>query len=237
MRKTILFSMMMFLITSFLLPSCSKDDEPTINIPSSISVNVGSSYNFGVEGDWSSSNDFVASVSNKGVVNGEHVGDCDITVGNKRCKVSVKGTINLYIDPITEWGMSKSMVIAKWGEKDYIDTGDNIGYTTGNTNVPLIAYNFENGKLAAAIVMVSTNYTSKLIDYLLERYESLGIYDNDFFFINNYTLQSATTVIGVQLYNVDYWEIIYMPNTYTKSREIDKSDIENDLNILMSLLD
>lgn len=228
--------MMMLLITLFILPSCSKDDEPSINIPSSISVNVGSSYNLGVDGDWSTSNDFVASVSDKGVVYGEHVGDCNITIGNKSCKVSVKGTINLYKDPIIDWGISKSEVISRWGN-NYTEIGNAIGYYTDDLKAPILMYSFENGKLSNAVMTVSTDYTSTMVDFLLERYLPIGMSGYDFFFINNGTLQTSSTVIGVRLFNVNYWEIIYMPYTFTKSGEIGNSDFENDLNILMSLLD
>lgn len=234
-----LLVLLLVLMGIIMLPSCSDDkekNEPSITIPSTVSINVGSTMNLGMTGNWSSSNDFIASVSGQGIITGNHVGTCKVTNGNKTCSVTIKPTVSLYKDPITEWGMSKAEVIAQWGD-DYMEIDNAIGYNTGNPIAPILMYSFKNGKLASSVMTVSTQYTDTLVDFLLERYKSIGVSDYDFFFINNNSIQSATTIIGVTLFNKEYWEIIYMPNDITKSGELEDEKISSKLKTLMSKID
>ena len=231
MKKANYVLTIMAIFFSISLSSCGSDnnDEPDASIPTSIDVLVGRNFMLGAKGNWYSSNDFIASVTNDGVVFAKHVGECVIegAIGRKKyyCTVTVNPTSTLIQEPITEWNMSKPQLIAKCGQ-DYVVSGKSIGYITNNNIAPIVLYLFDDSnKLSSSAVTVKTSYTSELVNFLTERYQVIGRDGYDFFFANGSNQQSITTVVGVQRYSYDrnYWVVMYMP--YNDSRSIDMIDI------------
>ncbi len=214
-----------------LFTACSDEkEEPKIPIPTAKSISVGSSFSLKVQGDWKSSNDFVASVNNEGDVKAEHVGECTISNGKNRCKVTVTPKSNFLKEPITEWGISKSQLISKCGS-NYKESGNSIGYLSNSNIGQITMYTFDsNGRLSSSVVTVSIGYTSELVDFLIERYQPIHVDGYDFYFTNGYSTQSITTAVCMSLYQYDknYWAVLYMPYG-SSSRSFDELDLSANL--------
>ena len=168
---------MLFASAAVLLVGCEKENETnnrgggtSVNIPSQITVNVGQTYSLGSTQSWSSSSEFVATVTGNGTVTGKHVGNCRVSCSAGSCSVTVRATINLFGDPYTEWGASKSQVIAYQGS-DYQETSSgDLAYTTGNEIAPNVGYMFQNGGLKAVMIPIKTAYKDDAVDHLKQRY-------------------------------------------------------------------
>lgn len=61
--------------------------------------------------NYQSERPFVASVNGMGEVTGNHVGTTTVTVNDIPVSVTVKGKVNLYTEPVLDWGTSMSYVI------------------------------------------------------------------------------------------------------------------------------
>lgn len=208
---------MFFASAAILLIGCEKENttigrsnEPSPNIPSQITVKVGQTHNLGSTQSWTTSSAFVATVSGNGMVMGKHVGKCIASCPFGSCNVTVLATINLFRDPITQWGMSKSEVIAHEGN-DYTETSSgNLAYTTGNSIAPNIGYLFQNGGLNSVLIPVLSNYKNEVIDHLSQRYRYIGVENNIYYFADGNSSSDATTAVQFSRYNSSYWQILYM---------------------------
>ena len=197
-----------------LLTGCEKENDyagagSSVNVPSQITVKVGQTYNLGSTKSWQSSKEFVATVSNTGIVTGQHVGDCTVSCPNGSCRVSVKANINLYNDPITQWGLSKSQVIAQQGYNYQETESGDLAYETGSSIAPYLGYSFENGGLSMTILFVKTSYTNQVVDHLSERYKFMYKEGSSFVFINGNTTSESYTMVILRYYNSSYWAVAY----------------------------
>lgn len=210
------------LVFVLILEGCTKEpipDDPgnnaggsggsNVSIPSLAYVRVGESYNLGSAQSWTSSNTFVATVLNNGIITGQHVGNCTVSCPYGACRVRVSATINLFRDPITQWGLSKSQVIAQEGNNYEETTGGAIGYSTGNTIAPLLMYTFENNKLKTAAITVKTSYKNQAVDHLKERYRYLGYEGGAYFFADGVSSSDSKTAVVLQYFNTSYWVVMY----------------------------
>lgn len=234
-----IFSLMLFITSIVCLTACSPEEqeEELPNIPTNRYMKVGESYNLGYASNWVSSNTFVATVDNEGIITAVREGTAKIYSTSKdlSCNVSVSPTYTLYNEPITQWGIGKNSVISKKGTADS-DTDSGLGYNTGNSIAPIEIYLFKNNKLYASAVMVQTTYSDELVEHLSQRYKPVYI-DTDnysFYFIDAETVEDTETIVVVELYNVNYWQVLYMENTSTRSAvnqnelfEMVKSEIES----------
>lgn len=209
---------MLFASAAVLMASCEKENEnngygggSNVNIPSSITVNVGQAYSLASTQSWSSSSEFVATVTSNGTVTGKHVGNCRVSCSAGSCNVTVRATINLFSDPYTQWGASKSQVIAYQGN-DYQETSSGaLGYTTGNEVAPNVGYIFQNGGLYAVVIYVKTAYVNEVVNHLSQRYRYLGYEGGEYYFANGNSSSDATTAVQFKRYNSNYWQALYMP--------------------------
>lgn len=224
-----ILTLLLIIMGVTLLSSCSDDkDEPKLKIPTTKSAVVGETFSFGSDGQWISSNDFVASVNNKGYVKAEHVGSCIISNGKHKCSVTITPKSTFITEPITEWGMSKAQLIAKCGN-NYKETSNSIGYISNNTIAPIIVYLFDNNnKLTSSTITVSTDYSSELTDFLLERYHFVENDGDNYSFVNGYTSEKISTVVNMSLYNKSYWTVMYM-SYGSSSRAYAENDFTNHL--------
>lgn len=206
--------MLLFASTAALFVGCEKENGTggngsSVNVPSQVSVKVGQTYNLGSSQTWSSSNTFVATVSNSGIIAGQHVGKCTVSCAGGSCQVNVLANINLFQDPITQWGMSKSQVIAKQGY-DYQETeSGGLAYETGSSIAPYLGYSFENGGLSMTVLFVKTAYTTQVVDHLSERYKFMYKEGSSFVFINGNTTSESNTMVILRYYNSSYWAVAY----------------------------
>lgn len=220
---------MMLSIASFVgFTSCSSDDKEdvTLNLPSSKSMKVGDVYDMQYKSDWTSNNTFVASVDNNGVVTANRVGTANIYSNAHRCQVTVSANVTLYNEPITEWGITQSYLISKRGTP-YSSTSSAVAYDLNSDITPFEMYSFENNKLTAAIVLVSTTYTESMLDHLSERFKPVYVDSEDLtaLFINAESVYEAKTTIVTTLYNTKYWAVMYMLNdgsSKARSTQADK---------------
>lgn len=218
-------------------PGVPTPTHPTTNsqVPTSKTISVGASFSIGT-GSWRSSNDFVASVD-AGSVKANHVGECTISNGKNTCKVTVTPNSNFITEPITEWGISKSQLIAKCGN-NYKTSGKSIAYiSTSNTIAPITMYTFDdNDKLKSSVVTVKTNYTAELVEFLTERYQLIAMEGYDFYFANGNTTNNISTAVGVSKYEYDksYWLVLYIPYG-NSSRCSTEAVLTNDLYDIINL--
>jgi hypothetical protein len=117
---------------------------------------------------WSSSNEFVATAT-ADKIESFKVGTATLSYGGQYVRVVVNPRYSLYTEPDMKWGASKSEIISKHGTP-YSDNGNTIMYQTNNTDVPLIAYMFNEYGLYASGVVAQISVSSQLLDFLGERY-------------------------------------------------------------------
>lgn len=162
---------------------------------------------------WVSDDDFVASVNSNGIVTAEHVGRTTITAKDGKdeayCSVSVTPEYYTYNEPILDWGCSKQTIISKKGTPDDNQT-DGLVYVQSESKGIIEMYMFENGKLYGCGVALKLSYANTdVANFLLERYQVVGVNNGIYYFINAMTLETAT--LGVSLMIDDYVLVTYAP--------------------------
>ena len=222
----------MLIIASFVcFTACSEDDEENLpNIPTSKQLYVGNTLNLEYEGNWKSTNTFVATVNSKGVATANKAGKAEIYLPSKdlSCQLYVYASYSLYSEPVTQWGISKQQLINACGS-NYMVEGDVIGYTTNDDIAPIIMYMFKNGALTTSAIVVKTSYTDELVEHLKQRYKLLTVDTEDYnlYCINANDLSNAETVVIANLYSSKYWMVAYMQNTTTRSNTDYREEIDN----------
>ena len=220
-----------------LIYSCTSESEyVAIDIPTSLSLSVGESYDFGWKSySLSSDNDFVATIEEGGVVVAKHAGECKINFINHRhelirkCKVIVSPNTTLYSEPIRQWGMSKFALISIEGD-NYRDPDNNtIGYVMDSSTVPLKIYAFEGDKLIASGVAVNIFSSGLLAEHLLDRYQPVVAEGDSYLFIDSYSMERAKTIVYMEMYSTEYWAVMYMDINYFESMNSPKSKMSEDL--------
>lgn len=205
-----------FLIAVLLLASCEKEQKrSSFNTPT-LEMYADGEYSLTVINDvsgtkFASSNEYVAQVSQTGVISSNYIGKVTITKGDARCELTVKPRYSTYTEPVIEWGLSKSSIISKVGSSYSFSNGV-LTYQTGNKKAPQCMYSFDsNSKLTASAVSVYTTYTSELTEFLLERYKPYTYSPEDymFVFIDGLTTTTAKNIIVLSIYNAAYIFVMY----------------------------
>jgi len=171
---------------------------------------------------FTSQDEYVAKVSATGVVTAQRIGKTNIVVKAEDkvafFNVVVAPTYNLFAEPIMEWGMSREQLISKLGTPAS-STADGVGYSNSSTIAPYSVYLFDSRGLSVSSVLINSNYSSQLGSFMAERYLLVSVDAEEYsiYFINALTLQKATTLVGLDLYNLSYWMAAYIRNeSYTK---------------------
>ena len=173
---------------------------------------------------YSSENEYHARISESGLVTAMFVGETNILLSNsedsKTFKVIVKPKSNLYPEPNVTFGDSKSSIIAKLGTPNST-TSTGIAYSNYSNSAPILMFLFDSSnKMTSYVIMVRSAYSSALADFLLERYLPVAEQDGLYMFINGLNVNTATMVVGLELYDSSYWMVGYLPNTTTKSAQL-----------------
>ncbi len=170
---------------------------------------------------WTSKNEFVATAKGD-KISSNKVGSTTLSYNGQAISVTVKPRYNLYTEPDMSWGSSKSSIIAKYGNPD-ADDGNTIIYKTANTDVPFIAYMFDERGLFSCGVGVQLSAADKLVDFLDERYVFYSINTS------NYTANFAHCYGAKNSPQIDYAGqmayqssiggilVVYASNSLTKS--------------------
>ncbi len=241
MKRFFLCSIAVVLFTAFV--SCSKDDDD-FSITSSKDVELSSKGTSQItcsdsKASYSSEDEYVATVSDKGLITAKRIGETYIDVnGQKAVKVTVKPLVTSFVEPQFLFGATKNEVISKVGSNYSNSTSTGIAYTPSSGKVKGYVYLLKDGKVCAVGMIVSTLYMETLTDFLLERYMPATFSEENYtaLFVNGISLEKTTMLIGEQLYSVSLMNVVYMPydkNT-SKSRSIEqKQDFINQTNELL----
>ena len=81
-------------------------------------------------------------------------------------------------------------------------------------------YIFEDNLLASSAIAVATSYTEELLEHLSQRSIPVAVDLENFslYFIDAETFEDAETIIWAQLFNENYWLVMYMYTQNTISR-------------------
>lgn len=167
--------------------------------------------------NYKSENEYHADVSSSGLVTARFVGETNIELSNsednKNFKVIVKPEYSLYPEPNVEFGVTtKSDIITTLGEPD-AETEDVIGYSDYSNAAPILMFMFDsNDKITSYITLVKTAFTSDLASFLIERYLLVSAERDFYLFINGLNLSDATKAMSLQVRDLNYLQVIYMPS-------------------------
>lgn len=189
-----------------------KYQDVSLNCKQTYTIEIGENV------EWSSSNEYIASVSGN-VVKAERVGEVTISSAKGSFKVSVNGTLNAYKIPCLEWGASKSTVknFMKGSTLDE-ETATELTYS-GRGAQFLTMYTFENNGLVASGVGLNGDYidSENLIDFMLENYVPVSADEENYSFY--FITPDNKTVIGLSLKVSGHtlvYIIVYIPRSDTK---------------------
>lgn len=228
------------MVLPFVFTSCSDDDkdeddislgkkEYKMNFGDKVQIEATSTLDI----TYKTEDDFIATVSDKGLITGGRVGETEISLSNtkdtKKVSVIIEPKAELYPEPEFLFGETKANIIKKLG-KPMNESGKTIIYDNNSSKVPYIIYLFDgtsdNSKLEGLSVIVNSSYSKELGAHLAERYLMVEG-DDDIILVgfNSNTAEKATMAIGVELYENALWMVMYMP--YSKSAKRSMPQIEN----------
>lgn len=231
------FAMMAVMGLSF--ASCGSDDDDDKKEEakySDISLTCDDKYKIPGSGDetWTSSNKYIASVSEDNVVTAKLVGEAVVSSSKGSFKVNVSSRNNVFNDPCLEWGASKSKVKSFHGNSTPAtdtDTGLAYKYAGGNA---MTAYIFESGALVAAGVRLTSKYTSSesLADHLTDRYIPVTMDEENYSFYFVAPDKKTTLMLTLETSGRD---IIYMITYIPSNNDKTKSGIPCHDNIISAM--
>jgi hypothetical protein len=122
-------------------------------------------------------------------------------------KITIESKYNLYKEPYLVFGASAAIVKAN-ETRVLLSEECELGYLGENENIIAVLYLFDNDALTGAGVLpeTTTDVTSNLMEFLLERYEALTFVDEVFYFTNNKGVVAAMSINETLGLNVIYFE-------------------------------
>lgn len=154
---------------------------------------------------WTTENDFVATVNQNGLVTGGHVGTTRIIAHSGKESASATITITpkytLYDTPLLDFGVSKSVIKSKETHTLDSETDKYLYYTyTKNGHTCIVSYSFTDGNLSMVLVMLNQSDYAQTGFYLLERYQPVYAQDGVYGFINSMTAEKADLLVYFSTY-------------------------------------
>lgn len=185
--------------------------------------------------EWSTANDFHATVNASGNVTAGHVGTTIISAkqGKKTgtCSVTVQPKYFLYDTPYFGWGSTMSQVKSKLGKPDQ-EQSEALVYVLSESKGIIALYMFENGKLYSVSVLVNVNYLATLTYYLVERYQPIDVEDDNYFFLDAMSFEKANMGLMLSYFKTNTmhgYYVIYMPidhSQYAPTRRASYNEIK-----------
>lgn len=214
--------------------SCGDEDDTVITLDqTSVNLDYGKTLKLKAsEGGvtWGSSNEFVATVDNKGEITAKHIGSATITAtkdgSTARCTVTVAPTNNFFNTYIT-WGSSKAAVKAAMSSDLtlLVDNENQLMYTNPAQAYPWYGFIFVDGSLdGSAVYFTDAQFDSEDFNgYLAQRYTKIGEYDGEGVLYVNAPTVSAASESAIVEYDgdEDVWTVTYQPVKNTKSQAVD----------------
>lgn len=240
---------------AFALPlvfaSCEKNDEPNV-LPDGMSINVYETGDLEVAGNWTSSNEFVATVDKKGKVTTHHVGEAVLTLVDgtqtTSCTITVNPVNTSYTFPSFAWGSDvatiKSLNTNLTLLEELVEDGVcYLSYLTGSS-YPGYVYSIPvEGGLDASSIVLDVNDTEAWDDFMYQYFADLEEDEEDedgwIYLINGNTTAEATIAVryGLNLDDETYSTIIatFLPLT-EETRSGDIKEMFKNLNLEKSIL-
>ena len=215
------FLILAAMLSAFAFTSCSSDDDSTVSLAeSAVTLKVDENKQLKASGNvkkWGSENEFIASVSIRGLVTANHVGETQVMAngsnGSAICKITVQPKYTYYIEPLCKEGITKSDV--KKYEKRNLrsESTDGLFYNGENTLVTAVAYQFDsNGYLKYVLLMIPHHNSSvlaqQLINFLLERYNPVADIDGVYTFIDANSVKTANKIVYMEVAPQGYYNYI-----------------------------
>lgn len=180
---------------------------------------------------WNSKNEFVA-VAKADKITSNKIGTTTISYNGQGIRVTVNPNHHLYTEPDMSWGSNKSSIISKYGVP-YADNGNTILYKTSNSDVPFIAYMFNEGGLFSCGAIVLLSAGGRLLDFLDERYVfySVNIYDYTASFAHCYGKKDNPQIdyAGQMAYQSSIGGILVVYANNRSTRSVDINTIFNSM--------
>lgn len=220
----------------FILFSCSSDNGDDLSLNKTnlqLASDVKAQLEASEKVEWSSESNFVASVDDKGMVVGNHVGKTFIVASNggykAKCEVEVIALHNTLTEPIIDFGASLSVIKSKETRTLFKEDSKSLFYKDDKSDVVQgIIYSFTSGKLKDIGLLINLSYTSVATDFFLERYQPFTESDGTYIMINN---DFKNYTAGVCLYvKKDFLLAVYMPSIHnTKMIGLPQEEISQSL--------
>lgn len=235
-----------FVAMAFAMPlvfaSCEKNDEPNV-LPEGMSINVYETGDLEVAGNWTSSNEFVATVDKKGKVTTHHVGEAVLTLVDgtqtTSCTITVNPVNTSYTFPSFAWGSDvatiKSLNTNLTLLEELVEDGVcYLSYLTGSSYPGYIYFVAPEG-LAACSIVVDINDTDNWEEFMYQYFADIEEDEEWYYLINANTVAEAT--IAVQYGWNDDTSIIatFMPLT-EETRSGDIKEMFKNVNLEKSIL-
>ena len=167
--------------------------------------------------EWSTANDFHATVNSAGKITAGHVGSTVITAkqGKKEgtCSVTIKPKYFLYDTPYLAWGETMTQVTNKLGTP-YQTQSNVLVYVLSEANGIIAMYMFTDGKLTSVGITLNVNNATVLTYYLVERYQPFSADNGTYYFMNAMNFDAATLGLMMRYVSgngMQYYQVIYAP--------------------------
>ena len=217
MKKSIFF-----VLTAILLVACEESSKNLQLSPSSVNLYYEETQQVQVLSEtgsfeWSTANDFHATVSSTGKITAGHVGSTIITAkqGKKEgtCSVTIKPKYYLYDTPYFGWGETMTQVSNKLGTP-YQTQANALVYVLSESDGIIAMYMFTDGKLTSVGILLNVKNATTLTYYLVERYQPFSIDNGKYYFMNAMNFDDATLGLMmsyVSTSSMKAYQVIYAP--------------------------
>lgn len=217
MRKSVFF-----VLIAILLVACEESSKNFQLSPSSVNLYYEETQQVEVLGEtgsfeWSTANDFHATVSSTGKITAGHVGSTVITAkqGKKEgtCSVTIQPKYYLYDTPYFGWGETMTQVSNKLGTP-YQTQANTLVYVLSETDGIIAMYMFADGKLTSVGITLNVKNVTTLTYYLVERYQPFGAENGTYYFMNAMNFDEATLGLMMRYVSTNsmhYYHVVYAP--------------------------
>ncbi|MDE5807194.1 MAG: Ig-like domain-containing protein, partial [Muribaculaceae bacterium] len=224
------FLMLAVALPMFFMASCGDDNDETVSLDqTTLSLEWDKTAKLTASeknGTWASSNEFVATVDQKGEVKAQHEGKATITYSkdgaSASCVVTVT-TTNDYFTTITTWGASNAQIKEAVKSTNLVflhEQDGNLMYTLPDEAYPWYGFTFENDRLNGSTVY----FTDQMFDdqdfngFLAQRFKRIDETEEGVRYANANTLTEATLACVVS-YDTkdDVYVATYVPVQHTKA--------------------
>lgn len=193
-------------------PEPEPDVEAVITLEeTSTTLHKGETYQINAECEapisYSIENEFVATVSEEGLVTANYVGNTVVNLASESdttaFEVTVEPVSNLYPEPEIEFGETKEAIIERFGQPE-AETEDAIGYPNYSENSVMLMVMFnEEGLVENYAVIFATSFEEELETFVSERYMFVQEMDGMKIYVNALTPEEASLLVGIQAYEDD----------------------------------